>query len=99
MKKFDLQKSMYDRGKLVHAGIYRIPRDMSEELAARAERDGMGQWLHDDAPKPEQSSASTPAGKPRGGRKNLGGAPENKSQGGAASSATFPVTRETEGLD
>ncbi len=90
MKKFDLQKSMHHGRSLIHAGIYKIPRDMPEDMAARAERDGLGVFLPEEPAKPA----------PRQTIRVKGPAPENKAQqgGGAAPQTTFPVAGETKGL-
>lgn len=34
-----------DSKTLLHFGTYRVPEDMSEELAARAVADGVAQWV------------------------------------------------------
>jgi hypothetical protein len=66
MSKIEILKSWHVGKDLIHTGVYRIPQDMSADLAARATKAGVGQILPEDKPKPA----------PRFARKTP--APENK---------------------
>ena len=63
MAKIDLKKSWrpWNAG-LIHAGIYRIPQDMSADMAAKAVKDGFGEMLPEEKPKVAQRTyRKTPA--------------------------------------
>lgn len=74
MRKFDLQKSFRYGGELVHAGVYRVPNDMTEVAAKKAEADGLGEWV-------AEPKVAKPISAPRITRKTP--APENKALNGA----------------
>jgi hypothetical protein len=85
MKKFNLLKSFHRGQSLVHAGIYRVPRDMAEDVAERARRDGLGDWVVE--PKPAKVEP-----------KSAGMAPENKMLEVPADKATFPPAGSVKGM-
>lgn len=45
MRKFDLQTSFHRGNELIHAGVYRVPQDMAEDVASKAKADGLGEWI------------------------------------------------------
>lgn len=62
---------------MLHAGTYRIGPDVSEEVAERARRAGVG------LRQPIATTTTKPTWTRGRGRKMQGGAPENKMLGGA----------------
>ena len=58
-------------GSLIHAGVYRVPSDLQQDMAEKAVADGVGAMLPDDPPKQKA--------KPVLGLKKTP-APENKMQ-------------------
>jgi hypothetical protein len=85
MKKFNLLKSFHRGNILIHAGVYRVPRDMAEDVAARAQRDGLGEWIAE----PKSVKAEL---------KSAGLAQENKMLEVPADKATFSSTGSVKGL-
>lgn len=67
MAKINLKQSWRPwKAGLIHSGIYRIPQDMSAEMAAKAVSEGVGEMMPDEPPRKQ------------GRRYGKAPAPENK---------------------
>lgn len=65
-------------GSLIHAGVYRIPSDLPQDLADKALADGAGAMLPDDPPKQKTKPVLGLKKTPAPENKLQPAAPENK---------------------